>query len=151
MTDLGNGLCSATIPGQADRSIVRYRFKADRGDGVEVVSPREDDPQIAPVGANGAREAWHGYFVTPVRTSTNAIYDVLVSTAALSQMNVNISQTPKRVTAASATGVPRDVPYVAATAALWDGTQPAVFACDGELWDIHIRYHGSLYHRGRFK
>lgn len=147
MTDLGSGKYTGSIPGQTDRSIVRYRFKADRGEGIEVVSPRTDDPQIAPVGASGAREAWHGYFVTPVRTSSYPIYDVFVSTASLSQMNANITQTPKRVTVASATGVPREIPYVAATAAQWNGTQPAVFACNGEVWDIQIRYHGSLYHR----
>ena len=147
MTELGRGQYTASIPGQVDRSIVRYRFKANRGDGLEVVSPRADDPQIAPIGANGVREAWHGYFVTPVRTSANPIYDVFVSTAALGRMNSNIIQSPKRVTVAAAAGLPRDLPYVAATAPLWDGTQPGVCACNGEVWDIQIRYHGSLYHR----
>ena len=148
MTSLGNARYTASIPGQTNRSVVRYRFKADRGDGLEIVSPRADDPQIAPIGASGAREAWHGYFVTPVRTSTNAaIHDILVSTTALTTMGNNITQTPKRVTVASAAGLPRDIPYVAATAAQWDGTVPAVFGCDGQVWDIHIRYHGSLYHR----
>jgi hypothetical protein len=148
MTDLGSGHYTATIPGQATRSIVRYRFKADRGDGLEVVSPRSDDPQIAPVGTNGALEAWHGYFVTPVRTTTNtAIHDVFVSTTALNKMGNNISQNPNRVTASSATGVPRDYPYVAATAPQWNGTVPAVFASDGKLWDVQMRYHGSRYHR----
>lgn len=148
MTALGNGRFLATIPGQASRSIVRYRFLANRGDGVDLVSPRPDDAPIAPVGANGAREAWFGFFVTPVRTSTNAaVYDVFVSTTSLSRMASNISQSPNRVTTASATGVPRDEPYVASTAPQWNGTVPGVFAVDGELWDIQIRYHGSKYHR----
>lgn len=147
MTDLGGGKYSASIPGQADRAVVRYRFKANRGDGLEVVSPRADDPQVSAIGTNGAREAWHGYFVTPVRTSTNAIYDVFVSTASLLVLNTNVIQNPRRVTASTALGVPRDTPYVAATAPLWDGTRPAVFACNGGLWDIEIRYHGSRYHR----
>ncbi|MEY4487706.1 MAG: hypothetical protein RIQ79_214, partial [Verrucomicrobiota bacterium] len=147
MTDLGGGKYTVTLPAQVDRSIVRYRFKANRGDGTEVVSPRADDPQISPIGASGAREAWHGYFVTPVRTSTNAIYDVFVSTAALTQLNTNIIQSPARVTISSAAGLPRDTPYVAATAPLWDGTQAGVFASNGQLWDIQIRYHGSMYHR----
>ena len=147
MAGLGSATYAATLPGRADRSIVRYRFKADRGDGVEVVSPRPDDPQIAPVGTNMAREAWFGYFVTPVRTSSNPVYDVVVSAASLGQMNTNIIQSPKRVTVASAAGVPRDIPYVAPTAPLWDGTQPGVFACNGQVWDIQIRYHGSMYHR----
>jgi len=148
MTDLGTGQYEATIPGHTNRSIVRYRFLADRGDGLEVVSPREDDPQIAPVGTNGAVEAWYGYFVTPVRTSTNAaIHDIFVSSTSLTKMANNISQSPNRVTASSATGVPRDIPYVAATAPQWNGTVPGIFACDGKIWDIQIRYHGSRYHR----
>lgn len=148
MTDLGDGKYTAAIPGQSNRSLVRYRFKANRGDGLEVISPRADDPQIAPVGANGAREAWWGYFVTPARTTTNvAIYDVLVSTAALRTMTNNIVQSPKRVTAANATGLPRATPYVDASAPQWDGTVPGVLAYNGQVWDIHIRYHASLYHR----
>src|ERR1043165_8220673 len=51
MSSLGSGKYTASIPGKPDRSIVRYRFEANRGDGVEVVSPRADDPQIAPIGA----------------------------------------------------------------------------------------------------
>src|SRR5262249_43430401 len=31
MTDLGGGKFTASIPGQTNRSVVRYRFKADRG------------------------------------------------------------------------------------------------------------------------
>lgn len=151
MTDLGSGSYAASIPGQTNRAIVRYRFKANRGDGLEVVSPRPDDPQLAAFGTsvtNVTREAWWGYFVTPVRTTTNAaIYDVFVSSAWLAIMSNNIVQNPKRVTAASAAGLPRDVPYVAATAPQWTGTVPGVFACDGKLYDIHIRYHGSRYHR----
>lgn len=148
MTDLGSGKYTAAIPGQTNRSVIRYRFKANRGEGLEVVSPRADDPQIAPIGTGGAREAWWGYFVTPVRTSTNAaIYDVFVSTASLATMSSNIGQNPKRVTAASATGLPRDIPYVAASAPQWNGTVPGVFASDGQVWDIAIRYHGSADHR----
>ena len=139
---------TAFIPGQTNRSIVRYRFKADRGDGLEVVSPRADDPQIAFISTNSTREAWYGYFVTPTRTTTNAaIYDVFVSTAWQAMMSNNILQNPKRVTAASATGLPRDVPYVASTAPQWDGTVPGLFCSDGAVWDIQIRFHGSLYHR----
>ena len=148
MTDLGGGKYSAAIPGQTNRAIVRYRFRANRGDGLEVVSPRADDPQIIPSGAGGALEAWWGYFVTPIRTTTNAAtYDVFVSTGNLSRMASNVAQNPKRVTAAAAAGLPRDVPYVAATAAQWNGTVYGVFACDGVVYDIHIRYHGSRYHR----
>ena len=76
MTNVTGATYTVTILGQTNRSVVRYRFKANRGDGLEVVSPRADDPQITPVGTNNALEAWWGYFVTPVRTTTNAaIYD----------------------------------------------------------------------------
>lgn len=156
MTSLGNGKYTATIPGQVDRSPVRYRIKANRGDGLEVVSPRTDDPQIAPIGASGAKETWWGYFVTPTAHTGQTLptYDVLVPTASLTQMATNIGQNPNRTTAASATGIPRDPAALAAngttvtaTTPIWDGTQPAIFACNGQLWDIQIRYHGSKYHR----
>lgn len=154
MTDLGGGKYSASIPGQADRGIVRYRFRANRGDGLETVSPRSDDPQIAPVGTGGALEAWWGYFVTPARTSANPIYDLLIGSAQLTQLNTNIVQNPRRVTSGNATGIPCSKEILVAkgqsvTAAtpLWDGTQHAVFAHNGDLYDVQIRYHGSRYHR----
>ncbi len=156
MTSLGNGRYTASIPGQVDRAPVRYRIKANRGDGLETVSPRADDPQVAPIGTGGAKETWWGYFVTPTAHTGQTLptYDVLVPTASLTQMATNINQNPNRATASSATGVPRDATALAAngttvtaTTPLWDGTQPALFACNGQLWDIQIRYHGSKYHR----
>lgn len=143
----GSGKYTATLPGQVDRSVVRYRFRANRGDGLETVSPRADDPQIAPIGSGGALESWHGYFVTPVRSSTRPIYDMFVSSTSLTQMNTNITQTPPRTTTSTAVGLPREVPFVAATAPLWNGTRHGVFAHNGVLFDVHIRYHGSRYHR----
>ncbi|MEO7317801.1 MAG: hypothetical protein ABIZ56_02305, partial [Chthoniobacteraceae bacterium] len=74
--------------------------KANRGDGAEVVSPRADDPAVALTGAGGAREAWHGWFVTPARNSTRPIYDLLIGTTPLATMGTNISQNPKRGPAA---------------------------------------------------
>ncbi len=137
MTNATGAAYTVTVPGQTNRSIVGYRFKADRGDGLEVVSPRPDDPQIAPLGTNGALEAWWGYYVTPTRTTTNAaIYDVFVSTEAYARMGNNVEQNPRRVTAASAAGLPRALPYVAATAPQWEGSVPALFCTDGKAWDI---------------
>ena len=92
-------------------------------------------------------EAWHGYFVTPARVSANPIYDLLIGNVPLARLSTNTSQSPARVTAASATGLPRSVPFVAASAPLWDGTVPAVFATNGRIFDVQIRYHGSRYHR----
>ena len=60
------------LPGQPDRTIVRYRIRANRGESDEVVSPRADDPYL-----------WHAYFVTPNRAASNPSYDVFVSAASL--------------------------------------------------------------------
>jgi hypothetical protein len=148
MTNVSGATYTVNLPGQTNRAIVRYRFKADRGDGLEVVSPRADDPQIAPLGTNNTLESWWGYYVTPVRTTTNAAsYDIYVSTAAYARMSNNINGNPKRVTLASALGLPRDVPYVASTAPQWEGSVPGLFCYNGQVWDIQIRFHGSLYHR----
>ena len=147
---VGSGQYTALLPGQVDRSVVRFRFIANRGDGVEPVSPRADDPAIVPVADNGtnhAREGWYGYFVTPVRTSNNPIYDCFISTASLATLSTNITQSPKRVTSSAATGLPRKTPYVAASAPQWNGEQPGIFATNGEVRDILVRYHGSRYNR----
>src|SRR5258705_9375415 len=53
------GRFTVVLPGWPDRTIVRYRFRANRGAGVETGSPRVDDPF-----------GWHACFVTPMRTST---------------------------------------------------------------------------------
>jgi hypothetical protein len=154
MTDLGNGEFSAAIAGQAARSIVRYRIKANRGEGTETVSPRADDPAISAVTVSNGVEGWHGYFVSATgRSTTYPNYDLFVSATNLAQMKTNAQQgtalltTTRRITVASASGLPRSVPWVAATAPLWDGTVPAVFAYNGALYDVHIRFHGSRYHR----
>lgn len=161
MNALGNGrfTVSTAIPGQANRSIIRWRIKADRGEGVEIVSPRPDDPQIAAVGPGGAREAWHGYFVEPVRSSTKPIYDFFISNANAAILDSNGAQDPRRVLP---TGYPRDDPkkgyyppnanynpanYPTANAPHWDGVVPAVFVRSGVVHDIVARYHGSRYQR----
>ncbi len=148
MTNVSGATYTVNLPGQTNRAIVRYRFKADRSDGLEVVSPRADDPQITPVGTNNALEAWWGYYVTPVRTTTNAAsYDIFVSNDNYRIISNNIVQNPKRVTAASATGLPRDTPYVALTAPRWEGSVPGLFCTAGQVFDMQIRFHGSVAHR----
>ena len=158
MTALGNDQFTATLPGQADRSVVRWRVNADRGDGLEQVFPRTDDAAIVPVGAT-AREAWASYFVQPVRTTTKtAMYDVFVSNSdatgasfnglnGLAALNYNITGNPKRVTNSANTGLPRDIPHVPATAQLWNGSVPCIFVVNGTVRDAHVRYHGSRYNR----
>lgn len=118
---------TATLPGRANRTIVRFRFLADRGGGAEVISPRRDDPF-----------PWHAYFVTPPRSSTKPIYDCFISTASLNILNANISQSPRRITTPDPPGRPR---------ASWNATQPAVVVWDGVVYDIRMRHHGSRYNR----
>jgi hypothetical protein len=158
MTALGNNQFTATLPGQVDRSVVRWRIKADRGDGLEQVFPRPDNAAIVPMGA-ASREAWAAYFVQPVRTTTKtAIYDVFVSNSdatngafnglnGLAAMNYNITGNPKRVTNSANSGLPRDIPYVPATAQLWNGCVPCIFVENGRVRDAQLRYHGSRYNR----
>ncbi len=121
------GLWRANVPGQIDRSILRYRILADRGAGVQTVSPRADDPQ-----------AWHAWFVSPVRSSTRPIYDIMISSASLNALSSNISQTPRRIVNPDPPGLVR---------ASWSATQPAVVVRDGMVIDVRMRHHGSRYRR----
>lgn len=121
------GRFSVILPGQPDRTIVRFRFLADRGTGREIVSPRADDPF-----------QWHAYFVTPNRTSSRPIYDCFISSRSLSILADNISRSPRRVTSPDPPGTPR---------ASWNATEPAVMVHDGVVYDIRMRHHGSRYNR----
>jgi hypothetical protein len=123
---------TVVLPGQPDRSVVRFRFLADRGSGDEVVSPRADDPY-----------AWHAYYVSPIRSSAYPIYDVFVSAASLDTLNANISQSPRRVTSPDPPGYPRES---------WNANEPAIFVHDGVVYDMRMRHHGSRYNRsaGRY-
>src|SRR5260221_10514874 len=125
--DPANASFTCNLPGQADRSVVRYRISADRGRGVEVVSPRQDDPF-----------GWHAYFVTSTRNSSNPIYDLFISTQSLNTLAANITQSPRRVTLPDPPGSLR---------ASWNATEPAIFVADGRVYDIRMRYHGSRYNR----
>lgn len=127
VTTPSDGRYSAVLPGQPARSIVRYRIRANRGAGLETVSPRPDDPY-----------AWHAYFVTPTRTSANPIYDVFISATSLSRLSANISQSPRRITLPDPPGLPRDS---------WNATEPAVFVHNSVVYDIRMRHHGSRYNR----
>jgi len=121
------GRFTAVLPGQPNRTIVRYRFRADRGAGDEVVSPRADDPF-----------QWHAYFVTPVRTSTKPIYDCFISANSLSVLQRNITQSPRRITTPDPPGRPR---------LSWNATEPAIMVHEGVVRDIRMRHHGSRYNR----
>jgi hypothetical protein len=121
------GSWRAVVPGQAIRSVVRYRIVADRGQGEETISPRPDDPY-----------AWHGWFVTPVRSGTQPKYDVFVSSSALSTLSNNIAGSPRRIVSPDPPGLPRES---------WNATQPGVLVRDGRVIDVRLRHHGSRYNR----
>ena len=123
----GEARFTVNLPGKPDRSIVRYRLRADRGSGVEVVLPRPDDPL-----------AWHAYFVSPQRTSANPIYECFISTASLNTLATNISQSPRRVTTPDPPGWPR---------ASWNATETAIVVISNEVVDVQMRHHGSRYRR----
>ena len=131
MWPVGSGLDArfqAEVPGKTDRSVIRYRIRANRGAGDEVVSPRPDDPM-----------AWHSWFVTPRRpVTTNAIYDVFISRASLTILRTNIASEPKRITGTGVAAQPR---------ASWNATQPAILVENGHVYDIQMRHHGSQFRR----
>ncbi|MEN9674626.1 MAG: hypothetical protein RIS76_522 [Verrucomicrobiota bacterium] len=130
MWPVGSGLDArfqAEVPGQTDRSVIRYRIRANRGAGDEVVSPRADDPF-----------AWHGWFVTPVRSTTLPVYDMFISRASLTILRTNIASEPRRVTRPDPPGRPR---------ASWNATQPALFIHEGRVYDVQMRHHGSQFRR----
>jgi hypothetical protein len=146
MSPLGNNQYSALLPAQSDRSIVRYRIRANRGAGLEAVSPRPDDPAITPVSST-TKEAWHGYFVTPVRSGSRPTYDFFISSANTSLLTTNISQNPRRTTAPDPPGYPRDEPFVLPPNPQWNGMVPAIFVSKNQVFDVSARFHGSRYRR----
>jgi hypothetical protein len=130
------GRYTALLPGRPNRTIVRYRIRANRGTGVEAVSPRADDPF-----------PWHAWFVTPERTSTNRIYDCFISSASLNTLGTNLNpavpgsvdiSVQRRITLPDPPGNPSTT---------WNATQPAVFVHEGVVYDARARYHGSQYRR----
>lgn len=131
------GRYTALLPGRADRTIVRYRIRANRGGGLETVSPRADDPF-----------AWHAYFVTPQRVSTNRIYDCFISAASLNTLDTNLNA-PVPLFSITNSGYRRiSLPEPPGTPSrYWNATEPAVFVHDGIVYDARARYHGSQYRR----
>lgn len=123
-----DGRYTVTLAGFANRQVVRYRIRADRGAGIEPVSPRADDPF-----------GWHAFFITPTRVNANPVYECFISTASLNTLTTNIGGSPRRVTLPDPPGLIR---------ASWNDTEPAIFVHNGEVIDIQMRHHGSRYNRG---
>jgi hypothetical protein len=125
----GSGEYTALLPGFSNRQVIRYRFLADRGDGVGRVSPRLDDPF-----------EWHAFFVSPVRSDANPMYDVFISNASWDQLRANIDfpLDRRRVTGPDPPGYPRES---------WNATEPAIFVHDNVVYDIQMRHRGSRWNR----
>ncbi len=109
------------VSGQPENTIVRYRIRADRGNGDEIVSPRSTDPQ-----------AWHAYFVAPVIDTETRVYQLFIGRRNWGRLNTNIA--PNRVTGCNEN--PR-----------WDAQEPAIFIHDGKVFDAHVRFQGSRWNR----
>ncbi len=124
---VGQARFLADLPGQVARSVVRYRIRADRGDGEETVLPRADDPF-----------AWHAYFVPQIRTSSNPIYDLLISSNSIRNLARNMADNPNSGYRPRSNTVPNG---------RWNWTEPAIFAHDGTVYDVQARYNGSFYRR----
>jgi hypothetical protein len=118
---------STQLQGFKDRNVVRYRFVANRGDGVERVSPRQDDPF-----------EWHGFFITPPRPTDLPYYDLFIRTQSRNQLASNIGHQPRRVINPDPPGYPRES---------WNATEPAIFVCDNSVYDVYIRHRGSRWNR----
>ena len=128
VTTPSDGRYTGTLPRFLNRQVIRYRVRADRGTGVEAVSPRADDPF-----------GWHAFFISPTRANANPVYDCFISTVSLNTLSTNIGQSPRRVTLPDPPGLPR---------ASWNDAEPAIFVHNSEVIDIQMRHHGSRYNRG---
>lgn len=131
---LNNGVYEAALPPQPSNSIVRYRIQADKGQGVEVISPRPSDPF-----------GWWAYFVTPQVATAAPVYQLFIKKSNWNKMydNVNFATDDRRV-----------IPVVAGATTTrcmprpsWDATVPAVFIYNGIVYDTFVRYQGSRWNR----
>ncbi|MFM1770529.1 MAG: hypothetical protein RJA22_3058 [Verrucomicrobiota bacterium] len=130
------GRYAVTLPARPDRSVVRYRIRANRGAAIEVVSPRADDPF-----------PYHAYFVTPERVSTNRIFDCFISAVSLNTLATNLNpNTPPPVTTAVYRRIRQPDPP-GNPSLTWNATEPAILVVDGRVYDARARYHGSQYRR----
>jgi hypothetical protein len=122
---LSSGAYQTTLASRADNSIVRYRILADRGSGMEVVSPRPSDPF-----------EWHAYFVSPSITNASHVYQMHISPESWGRLwtNINFPTAERRVVGCAM----RDT---------WDDRVPAVFVHEGRVHDVFVRYQGSRWNR----
>ena len=117
----GDRVYTATMPAQAERSIVRYRVRVAAGGEARVASPRPDDPF-----------EWHAYYVSPVIAGQTPVYELFIDPAAWTTMYQNVDD--GRVNGC-------------AIRPEWNDKVPAVFVHDGHVYDVRVRYQGSRFNR----
>lgn len=117
----GDGVFTATLAGQPENTVVRYRILADRGAGSQRVSPLPSDPN-----------AWNAYFVSPVIEANTRTYQILIHPTEWGKMWTGIQG--GRVSGCN-------------PSANWDRRYPAVLIHEGRVIDVLVRYQGSRYNR----
>ena len=124
---------SATLPPFTNRSVVRYRIKAERrpftgGSFEESVLPRSDDTF-----------PWMGFFVVTNRpAATNDVYDLFLSTNSINQLSRNFQDNPN-----NGFNPKPGTPVLGR----FNDTEPGVLAYHGRIYDVQVRHSGSFYRR----
>ena len=111
----------ATLPAQPERSVVRWRVLADRGDDLEVIEPRR-----------GAPNAWNAYYVEAPHDEPTPTYELFIAPSDWTQMWTNIAAGRVQGCVVNPT---------------WQDTVPAVFVYEGKVYDVQVRHQGSRYQR----
>lgn len=114
---------SATLPAQADNTIVRYQLAATYADGLGLISPSPDRDAFAT----------HAYFVDPqIQTQLPNSYHLFISSSNWSRLHS--ATAPGRVSGGRAN--PR-----------WNEEVPATFVANGVVHDVEVRHQGSRWNR----
>ncbi|HLU48364.1 MAG TPA: CotH kinase family protein, partial [Planctomycetota bacterium] len=119
--EAGDLVFSATLPGDPENSIIRYRIVVGDGEDAQVLSPRPSDPF-----------EWHAWFVEPRIETTTRTYQLFITPVDWALMWTNIQG--GRVAGCN-------------ERPLWDAKVPAVFVFQGRVYDVQVRYQGSRWNR----
>jgi spore coat protein CotH len=138
----------ATLPMQAERSVIRYRIAARRGGGArEVISPRPTDPY-----------RFHTAYVSPAITASAKarVYQIQIAPTSWGKMWTNVqpdagSARVLNCSIANLAGanpqMPVGCPGQCKKNDNWNARVPAVFISGGKARDVHVRYQGSRVNR----
>jgi len=110
------------LPADAERSIVRYRVRGDRGEGDESFAPRAREPF-----------EWFAYFISPDHSAEQTrTYELFISENAWTQMYTNIEE-----------GRTDGCAQIES----WNEREAAVFVYEGHVYDVRVRHQGSIFQR----